>query len=163
MIEYLMRIFNKYVLIAGFSFACILTIFTGAAFMLLQPEVHAKPAGTALLNILMAPTDTEVLPSPLPSVTPTLQPGTPMPPPPGVINIGSYVQVQGTGTDGLRFRNEPGFQGTIQFVAIEAEVFRVVDGPREVDGYTWWFLAAPYDENVRGWCVSNYLQIVQTP
>jgi len=45
----------------------------------------------------------------------------------------------------------------------EAEVFRVQDGPREVDGYTWWYLVGPFDETRRGWAVANYLQIVQNP
>jgi hypothetical protein len=159
----LLRIFHPYVWIAGILFACMMAGVTVAAYVFLQPENRVRPAGTALLHVIAAPTDTPPLPTPLPSQTPTPEPGTPPPPPPGVINVGAYVQIHGTGTDGLRFRNEPGLQGTIRFVAIEAEVFRVIDGPQDLDGYTWWYLVAPYDENVRGWCVSNYLQVIQNP
>jgi hypothetical protein len=45
----------------------------------------------------------------------------------------------------------------------EAEVFQVSDGPREIDGYTWWYLVGPYDESRRGWAVANYLSVVQNP
>ena len=65
--------------------------------------------------------------------------------------------------DGLRIRTDPSLQGQIKFVGIEAEVFQVKDGPREVDGYTWWLLVAPYDETLNGWAVGDYLEIIQNP
>jgi hypothetical protein len=157
------RIFNPYVIFVGVVFSCLLIGLSAAAYIIFQPEERVKPAGTALLQVISAPTDTPILPTPLPSQTPTPEPGTPSPPQPGVVNIGAYVQIHGTGNDGLRVRNEPGLQSTVRFVAIEAEVFYVVDGPKDVDGYTWWHLVAPYDETVRGWSVSNYLQVIQQP
>jgi hypothetical protein len=51
----------------------------------------------------------------------------------------------------------------VRFLGLEAEVFQVSDGPRQVDGYTWWFLVAPYDASVQGWAVANYLAVVQNP
>jgi hypothetical protein len=48
-------------------------------------------------------------------------------------------------------------------LGVEAEVFQVRDGPRDVDGYVWWFLVAPTDETRGGWAVSNYLAVVQNP
>jgi hypothetical protein len=77
--------------------------------------------------------------------------------------VGVLVQVSGTGLDGLRIRTDPSLQGQVKFVGIEAEVFQVKDGPRETDGYTWWFLVAPYDETLNGWAVGDYLQIIQSP
>jgi hypothetical protein len=39
----------------------------------------------------------------------------------------------------------------------------VEDGPKDVDGFTWWYLVGPYDASRRGWAVSNYLSVVQNP
>lgn len=155
--------FSLFVLLAGIVFACLLLGLTAIILAALRPESHSIPAGTALLQVIAAPSDTPVLPTALPSLTPTLEPGTPLPPLPGVIAVGALVEIKGTGVDGLRLRSEPGLQGKVQFVGIEAEVFRVDQGPHEADGYTWWFLVAPYDEKVQGWAVSNYLNIVQNP
>jgi len=73
------------------------------------------------------------------------------------------VQITGTGGDGLRLRSEPGLGNTIRLVAMESEVFLVLEGPQTGDGLTWWYLAAPYDETRRGWAVSNYLATVKSP
>jgi hypothetical protein len=80
-----------------------------------------------------------------------------------VIGVGAYVQINGTGGDGLRLRSDPSLEGEVRFLALEAEVFQVQDGPQECSGYIWWFLVAPYDEKVRGWAVSNFLTVVQNP
>jgi hypothetical protein len=156
-------IFHPFVILAGIVFACSLFALTAFVVNGLKPDASVRPVGTALLQVVAAPTDTPVLPTLPPTDTPTPEPGTPLPPPPGVISVGSYVQITGTGTDGLRMRSQAGLQGDIRFLAIEAEVFEVVDGPQESDGYTWWFLQAPYDEQVQGWAVSNYLSLVHNP
>lgn len=117
---------------------------------------------TAIIRILPAPTYT-------PTLEATLQPtqaggnqseggrtGEP-------IFIGAYVEIKGTEGDGLRLRESPGLNGKIQFLAYESEIFKVDDGPKEADGYVWWFLVAPYDESVRGWAVENYLVVIQNP
>ncbi|MCI0519850.1 MAG: hypothetical protein L0Z70_06280 [Chloroflexi bacterium] len=124
-----------------------------------QPPGSLPPA-TAILHVI-----------PLPSATPTATPAppaTPTPPaqpsqPGGPISIGAYVQISGTGGDGLRMRSQPGLNGKILFLGLEAEVFQIVEGPRQADGYTWWLAAAPYDPNVQGWAVADYLTIVQNP
>jgi hypothetical protein len=77
--------------------------------------------------------------------------------------VGAFVQVTGTSGDGLRLRAEPGLIGEVRFLGLESEVFQVKDGPRQVDEYTWWFLAAPYDESVQGWAVGNFLALAQNP
>ncbi len=115
---------------------------------------------TAQVAVIFAPTQTPVPPTPEP-VTPTTTPD--IPPAPGDIAIGAYVQVSGTGGDGLRVRGGPGLGFEPLFVGLEAEVFLVIDGPLETDGYIWWHLAAPFDENTNGWSVSNFLQVVEEP
>jgi hypothetical protein len=45
---------------------------------------------------------------------------------------------------------------------MDSEVFMVKDGPKDADGFTWWFLEAPYDPQRSGWAASNYLQVIQS-
>ena len=81
--------------------------------------------------------------------------------PEGVIGIGAYVQVTGTEGAGLRMRIEPGLNGVISFSAMDSEVFLIIDGPVDADGYTWWHLEAPYDKTRNGWSASNYLTPIE--
>lgn len=118
---------------------------------------------TAVIQIIPAPTSTPVAPTPTATVVLDSDDAVPPAPVPGTFGLGAYVQISGTGGDGLRLRSEPGLDAPIRFLALESEVFRVQDGPREADGYTWWNLVAPYDESVQGWAVSNYLVVVQQP
>ena len=76
------------------------------------------------------------------------------------IGLGVFVQIQGTGQDGLRIRSGPGTDKATNFLGMDSEVFKVTDGPVQSDGFTWWFLVAPYDRNRNGWAASNYLTIV---
>jgi hypothetical protein len=128
-------------------------------------KLDATPASTAtaILNVIYVPTITPEVNTPTPVISST--PTTPIPPAPlpGVIAIGAFVQISGTGGDGLRLRSAPGLDGEIQFLGYEAEVFQVRDGPRSSGGYTWWFLLAPYDQTVSGWAVANFLAVVQNP
>jgi hypothetical protein len=77
--------------------------------------------------------------------------------PEGVVGVGIYVQVSGTGGAGLRMRKEPGLKSEVIFSAMDSEVFLVIDGPETVDGHTWWHLEAPYDRNRNGWSAADYL------
>lgn len=77
--------------------------------------------------------------------------------PEGVIGVGIYVQVTGTGSAGLRMRGEPGLNSPVNFSAMESEVFLVIDGPETADGYIWWHLEAPYDRNRNGWSAADFL------
>lgn len=115
---------------------------------------------TAVVTIIDAPTMT-----PLPTQTsfPTV---TPMPTevieaPSGFV-IGSFAQIYGTDGDGLRIRSGPGQSYAVNFVGLDAEVFQIIGGPEESDGYIWWQLEAPYDIGRNGWAVEVYLQIVDS-
>ena len=107
---------------------------------------------------------------PAPSLTPTsIQPSaTPAPTattvfflPEGVIGVGAYVQVSGTEGAGLRMRSQPGLDGEVEFTALDAEVFLVIDGPVEEDGYQWWHLEAPYDASRNGWSAGDFLTPIE--
>jgi len=131
-------------------------------FLLNLTRPPRTPVGfvTAILTVIEAPTETPV-PPPAEPVTPTAI--SDLPPAPGDISIGVYVQISGTGGDGLRVREGPSLGHQSKFVGLESEVFHVIDGPREDDGYFWWHLSAPYNESINGWAVSNYLEVVQEP
>jgi len=79
------------------------------------------------------------------------------------MGIGSYVQIVGTEGTGLNIRNAPGLTATIQFLGYDSEVFEIKDGPREADGFIWWFLVTPVDDSRAGWAAANYLALVANP
>ncbi|MFZ6030907.1 MAG: hypothetical protein ACOYYS_24635 [Chloroflexota bacterium] len=118
---------------------------------------------TAVLNVIPASTPTPIPPTATVTASPTQTQPVPPSPQPGVIGVAGYVQVSGTGADGLRVRDEPGLSSKTLFVAIEAEVFQVTDGPREVDGYTWWRLLSPSSSQYQGWAVANFLTAIEQP
>ena len=82
---------------------------------------------------------------------------------PGVIGIGVFVQVSGTGGDGLRLRQGPSLGHEMQFLGLDGELFQVGDGPIAADGYTWWFVIGSYDETRQGWAASEFLEVVPNP
>lgn len=101
-------------------------------------------------------------------VTPSPEIYTPTPPPtstplPGTIALNTYVQISGTDGDGLRLRALPALSSDPLFLGYDSEVFLVTDGPSQADGYTWWYLTAPYDQTRSGWAVVNYLSYVPSP
>ncbi len=155
-------ILNLWVLGGAVVFAGLLFGFIALVVWLTRPGPGSAAPATPVVIVIPAPTMTLPLPSATLDVsTPT--PNVPPPPPPGVLAVGAYVQISGTGGNGLRVRSDPGLQGEVRFLALEAEVFQVTDGPRDADGYTWWFLAAPADKSRQGWAASNYLAVVQNP
>lgn len=125
-----------------------------------RPAVESSVPVTAVLNVLSAPTATPLPPTPTstPPATPTIPA-----PPPGEIAIGGYVQITGTGGDGLRLRRSAGLEQPMRLLGAEDEIFRVLDGPQELDGYEWWYLEGPYDTARSGWAVANYLEAIQGP
>lgn len=117
---------------------------------------------TAVLNVIPAPTLT-LPPTAAADGSADVTPQIPPSPVPGVISINAYVQITGTGGTGLRLRSEPGLNGAVQLIGSESEIFIAKDGPRDADGYTWWYLVGPFDESRAGWAVANYLIVVQGP
>lgn len=164
MLEGLKRYINFWVLVGAAAVALILLCLVIFSLWLLRPGSLPAPPGSAVLHVIpyLSPTAVPATATSSPLET---APGGDIPPSPpsGEIASGAYVQVTGTGGDGLRLRDEPGLEGEIQLLGLESEVFLVKDGPMLADGYTWWLLTAPYDESVQGWAVSNYLQVVQSP
>ncbi len=110
----------------------------------LVPAPTATPSGAGAMSDPYAPT-----------VTPTLLPGQ--------ITLGSYVQVVGTDGQGLRIRAAPGLEGEQQFMGFDSEVFITQEGPREADGYTWWYVVSNYDDGRAGWAASNFLEVIAAP
>lgn len=147
-------------IVAAILFAAALL---GLLYLILQ-LIHPAPIETgeiptAELTLIPAPTHT---PTPLPtsaSTTATPTPGAVLPP--GTIGVGAYVKVGRTQGAGLRMRAEPGTDAAVDFVAMDDEVFLVVGGPVEADGYTWWQLRAPYDQTRTGWSAQDFLDFIE--
>jgi hypothetical protein len=157
----LRQLLNAPVLLGASGLACLLTLVTLAWF-----GFSASPPGA---DLGFAPADLTMIPASTstPLTTPTMTPdpllvGTPTLPA-NVIAVGGYVQITGTGGDGLRLRSAPGLTSELLFLGEEAEVFQVRDGPQEANGYTWWYLVAPYDESRAGWAAANFLLVVPPP
>ena len=157
----LRQLFTLPVLLGGAGFACFLTVITLAWFALSSSAPDTDP-GFTLADLTMIPASTST-----PRTTPTFTPdpfqlGTPTIPA-DVIAVGGYVQITGTGGDGLRLRSAPGLTSELLFLGEDAEVFQVRDGPKEANGYVWWYLVAPYDETRAGWAAANFLAVVPPP
>jgi len=154
---------NIKVLLGAIIFAvCIFAVLLAILWSAKAEAISHAPA-TAFLKIIEAPTETP--PAPVVTQTPTAEPtsaqGVPLPS--GNIAIGDYVQVAGTGGDGLRLHVTAGVSSEVHYIAIESEVFLVKNGPINADDYIWWLLQDPFTENEVGWGVSNYLDVVQNP
>ncbi len=151
-------ILNRWVILGALVFAGLLTLITAIAIGLTaSPQTSEVGFAPADLTVIPAPTGTSGAPP-----TPTIDPFATATSPAGVA-IGNYVQITGTEGQGLRIRAEPGLGGEFQFLAYDSEVFVVQDGPREVDGYVWWYLSAPYDETRVGWAAADFLSYVPEP
>jgi hypothetical protein len=158
----LLRFLSPWVIGGAFFIALALLLITMISLWLTQSSTSLQSPVTAVISVIPVVLDTHI-PTNTPSSASTDMPPIPPSPPPGEIVLGVYVQVTGTGGEGLRLRDKPGLNGQVLVLGSEAEVFRVDDGPREIDGYIWWYLVGPFDDTRRGWAVSNYLKFVQNP
>lgn len=113
------------------------------------------------LELTKVPAFTPTLKSIPLTVTPSPTPTSIFFLPEGTIGVGAYVQVSGTEGAGLRMRASPGLNTAIKFTALDSEVFLVIDGPVELDGYTWWHLEAPYDQTRNGWSAGDFLTLIE--
>lgn len=152
------ELINKWVILGALGLAGFLLLITAVAIGLTSTrepsDVGFAPAD---VTVIPAPTGTSGAPP-----TPTIDPFATATSPAGIA-IGNYVQITGTEGQGLRIRAEPGLGGEFQFLAYDSEVFVIQDGPREVDGYVWWYLVAPYDETRVGWAAADFLTYVPEP
>jgi hypothetical protein len=155
---------NYKVILGSFLLAAFLLFTTFFYIFILSPLLFVpQPAPPAsALTIIPAFTSTPRF------VTSSPELSSPTPPPtntplPGTIALNTYVQISGTDGDGLRLRSSPALSSDPLFLGYDSEVFLVADGPRQADGYTWWYLTAPYDQTRSGWAVVNYLSFVPSP
>jgi len=158
----LSRLIDPWLIIGAILFGLGLT---AATFLLLiiTRSVHVPPGiPTAVLTVIALPSETPAPLSPTQADQPTATPPQ-LPPAAEDIAIGSYVQISGTGGDGLRLRAAPGLNSEVRMLGLEDEVFVVQDGPQIVDDYTWWYLEGLFDASRRGWAVANYLTVIQRP
>lgn len=129
-----------------------LTVGSVLLFSTAPPAQTIAPVFTIIPVSSATPTLAANLPTP--SATPTypfIEDG---------ISIGAIVQITGTGISGLRLREGPGTTYTSRFIGMEEEVFEVKDGPEFGDGFTWWFLEAPFDSSRSGWAAGEFLSVI---
>ena len=128
-----------------------------------RPAAVRQPTPTPIFVVIApARTSTPILTATSLALDQSTMESTPTFPPPPVgslIKVGANIQVVGT-EQGLRLRYEPGLEHEVNYLAFDSEVFLVEDGPRQVDGLTWWFLVSHSDTTRNGWGASNYLQVI---
>ncbi len=147
-------------LITGFVIT-ILILLAVFIFLIFIPKKQTVEDKTALITVIPALTSTPVVgltivPTTTIEITETIENNY-------KFNVGDFVQVTGTSGEGLRLRSEPGISFSVNFIGMDAEVFEVIDGPIESDGFVWWYLEAPYDKTRNGWSVDEYLKEVTVP
>ncbi len=147
-------------LIIGFIIT-ILVLFAVFVFLIFLPNKQTSDEKTALITVIPASTSTPgvgltIVPTPTLEITETIENNF-------KFKLGDFIQITGTSGEGLRLRSEPGRSYSVKFIGMDAEVFEVIDGPVEADGFIWWYLEAPYDKTRNGWSVDEYLQLVTVP
>lgn len=150
---------NIWVLLGALLFAGFLTAVTLVLIGWTRPKV-AQQVGFAPADLTMIPAPTH---TPGVTPTPTFDPLATPSVPEGEIGVGGYVQISGTEGGGLRLRAAPGLGSEQLFLGFDEEVYQVREGPQELDGHTWWYLVAPYDEGRAGWAAADFLSVVPSP
>ncbi len=143
---------------------CTLSFVASVAWLIwfAPPAALVTEAPGTGLNLIPGPSSTP--PAPTATLPPTSTPtATFTPLLPGEIGLGSVVQIVGTDGFGLNIRNQAGLNSDVNFLGLDAEVFEILDGPVEADGFTWWYLVTPVDENRSGWAAANFLSLVANP
>ncbi len=158
----LRSVFSPWVILGSIVIAGLLFGLTLLLIWVTRPTGSAQIPATPVMVVIPAPSATPPIIAP-PTTSPTSTLPVPPAPAPGTLAKGAYVQISGTGGDGVRVREKPGLQNNTLFIALEAEVFQIDDGPQQADGYSWWHLVAPFDATHQGWAVANYLSVVQKP
>lgn len=152
------RRISVYILI-GALVVVVLLFFVVLALLLLSTGPNSAGVPTAVFTVIPAPTSTL---QPLPGAEATATATSSSLVVDG-ISVGVYVQIVDTEGAGLRLRAGPGTNAEPRFLGRESEVFEVRDGPRDADGYTWWYLVTPMDESRSGWAAGDWLSVVSQP
>jgi hypothetical protein len=85
------KLFSAWVILGGIGMAILLLMVFLVSVFALRANIERYPSGTAILNIIPAPTDTVLVP--LPTASPTPTPGELATPPGGIgVNVGALVQ-----------------------------------------------------------------------
>lgn len=149
-------IVNVKVILAGIGLALVLCVAGVLIVLSIKPLPKPGQFPTAIISVLtMLPNTPTPNPADSLSLTPTSAPDSG-----GKFPFGAFVQVANTGGKGLQIRSGAGVDNPPNFLAMDAEVFEVKDGPVARDGYTWWYLEAPYDANRAGWAAETFLDLV---
>lgn len=154
----LRQFLNRWVILGAMLVAGLLLLITAITIGFTSP-LQSSNVGFVPADLTVIPASTSTSNAP---PTATIDPFAPTPVPTGIA-IGNYVQITGTDGEGLRIRSEPGLNGTPVFLGYDSEVFIIQDGPREVDGYVWWYLVAPYDATRVGWAAADFLSYIPSP
>jgi len=157
----LRALFSPRVLAGAVGVALLLLILTFGWVEWSAPPAPDASGLLAVVTVIPMPTLT-----PAPAASPTLDPYAPAPtstPAFGQLGVGSVVQISGTQGQGLRIRSDPGLNGKQLFLGFDTEAYTVLDGPRNVDGYDWYYLAAINDQTRTGWAASSFLTIIPKP
>jgi hypothetical protein len=126
----------------------------------------AVPTETAFVPPAIAPTsvmDQGALEGTLPSfwlIGPTLAP-VEISPTPVNISLGLDVVVDAE-ESGVNVRSGAGIANARLFVAPNGTIFRVIGGPAQADGLTWWQIQNIVDTAQTGWAAAAYLEVVLT-
>jgi hypothetical protein len=73
------------------------------------------------------------------------------------IEVGGTVQVVRTAGDALRAHSAPGTNTPISTRFVEGTMLEVIEGPVQLDGYTWWHVR---NDQGSGWCVDRFLESI---
>ena len=152
--------------LAYFGAILFAALLLGLGYLYLSLGVWQKPTAQITLTplavtILPAPTETPVTIVPTSIFTPTPTPE--LGPLPGMMGIGAYAKVSNTGGAGLRIRQSATTDSLTQFIAMDEEVFKIIGGPVDKNGFIWWQLEANYDKNRTGWAAEEYLTLITLP
>jgi len=129
----------------------IITAEPTAAGQISQPT--AIPPSTQIIAGGNAPTNLQL-------TGPTLAP-VQFTPTPAPITINRRVMVVDVDEQKLNIRDSANvLESAVLFRADEGQVFVVVEGPLQGDGFTWWRIQDPNDTTRAGWAVANYLAVV---
>jgi hypothetical protein len=129
-----------------------------ALYLLRGQLATPSPTSTPIILTPTAAPTLAITPTPVPTQvsepTPTISPD---------VAIGRYVKVVGTSGYGLSLRSGPGENYTRMDVAIEGEVFIVVDGPTAAGDAEWWKIQDRENVAREWWAVGNFLEPVDQP